>query len=171
MLDVLQGAGLDVIGVGKIFDIFAGKGLKEPLPTSGNADGMAKTDEIERQDFRGLCFVNLVDFDMLYGHRNDAPGYAAAISAFDKWLGGFLPGLKQDDVLIITADHGCDPLTESTDHSREYIPLLVYGSAVKPVDLGVRTSFADIGKTVCDLFGVKNGLAGRSFLREIGGGA
>ncbi len=171
MLDVLQRAGLDVIGVGKIYDIFAGKGLKEPLPTSGNADGMAKTDEIAQQNFHGLCFVNLVDFDMLYGHRNDAPGYAAAISAFDSWLGGFLPKLKQDDVLIVTADHGCDPLTESTDHSREYIPLLVYGSDITPVDLGVRKSFADIGKTVCDLFGVKNDLADRSFKEEIGGGA
>ena len=171
MLDALQGAGLDVIGVGKIYDIFAGKGLRAPMPTSGNADGMAKTDAVAETDFHGLCFVNLVDFDMLYGHRNDAPGYAAALTAFDRWLGGFLPKLRQSDVLIITADHGCDPLTESTDHSREYIPLLVYGKGVKPVNLGVRASFADIGKTVCDLFGARNTLAGTSFLREIGGKA
>ena len=169
MLDALQNAGLDVIGVGKIYDIFAGKGLREPLPTSGNADGMAKTDAIVRTDFHGLCFVNLVDFDMLYGHRNDAPGYAAALTAFDSWLGGFLPQLREDDVLIITADHGCDPLTESTDHSREYIPLLVYGESVTPCNLGVRESYADIGKTVCDLLGVKNDLAGTSFKEEIGG--
>ena len=169
MLDALQAAGLDLIGVGKIYDIFAGKGLRDPMPTSGNADGMAKTNAIAETDFHGLCFVNLVDFDMLYGHRNDAPGYAAALTAFDRWLGGFLPKLQEDDVLIITADHGCDPLTESTDHSREYIPLLVYGSGIKPVNLGVRRSFADIGKTVCDLFGAKNSLAGTSFLREIGG--
>ncbi len=171
MLDALQGAGLDVIGVGKIYDIFAGKGLRAPMPTSGNADGMAKTDAVAETDFHGLCFVNLVDFDMLYGHRNDAPGYAAALTAFDRWLGGFLPKLRQSDVLIITADHGCDPLTESTDHSREYIPLLVYGKGVKPVNLGVRASFADIGKTVCDLFGARNTLAGTSFLGEIGGKA
>ncbi len=170
MLDVLKNAGLDVIGVGKIYDIFAGKGLREPLPTGGNADGMAKTGTIADTDFHGLCFVNLVDFDMLYGHRNDAPGYAAALTAFDRWLGGFLPKLKEDDVLIVTADHGCDPLTESTDHSREYIPLLVYGKDVKAVNLGVRTSFADIGKTVCDLFRAENDLAGTSFLKEIGGG-
>ena len=169
MLDALQGAGLDVIGVGKIYDIFAGKGLREPLPTSGNTDGMEKTDAIAMKDFHGLCFVNLVDFDMLYGHRNDAPGYAAALTAFDRWLGGFLPKLRDDDVLIITADHGCDPLTESTDHSREYIPVLVYGRQVQPCNLGVRTTYADIGKTVCDLLGVANDLAGTSFQEEIGG--
>ena len=169
MLDALQGAGLDVIGVGKIYDIFAGKGLREPLSTSGNADGMEKTDAIAETDFHGLCFVNLVDFDMLYGHRNDAPGYAAALTAFDRWLGGFLLKLRDDDILMITADHGCDPLTESTDHSREYIPLLVYGKQVKPTNLGVRTTYADIGKTVCDLLGVANGLAGTSFQEEIGG--
>lgn len=169
MLDALQGAGLDVIGVGKIYDIFAGKGLREPLPTSGNTDGMEKTDAIAMKGFHGLCFVNLVDFDMLYGHRNDAPGYAAALTAFDRWLGGFLPKLRDDDVLIITADHGCDPLTESTDHSREYIPVLVYGRQVQPCNLGVRTTYADIGKTVCDLLGVANDLAGTSFQEEIGG--
>ena len=169
MLDALQGAGLDVIGVGKIYDIFAGKGLRAPLPTSGNEDGMAKTDAIAETDFHGLCFVNLVDFDMLYGHRNDAPGYAAALTAFDRWLGGFLPKLRDDDILIITADHGCDPLTESTDHSREYIPVLVYGKQVLPHNLGVRRTYADIGKTVCGLFGVKNDLAGISFQQEIGG--
>ena len=169
MLDYLQNAGLDVIGVGKIYDIFAGKGLREPRPTSGNADGMQKTDAIAQTDFHGLCFVNLVDFDMLYGHRNDAPGYARALTDFDRWLGGFFAKLRKDDVLMITADHGCDPLTESTDHSREYIPLLVFGAGVTPCNLGVRTSYADIGKTICSLFGVSNTLPGTSFLSEIGG--
>ena len=169
MLDTLQNAGLDVIGVGKIYDIFAGKGLRAPLPTSGNKDGMEQTIKILSEDFHGLCFVNLVDFDMLYGHRNDAPGYARALTEFDSWLGSFLPKLKDDDLLIITADHGCDPLTESTDHSREFIPLLVYGKQVKPGNLGVRSTYADIGKTICDIFHLKNSLAGTSFLAEIGG--
>ncbi len=168
MLDVLQNAGLDVIGVGKIYDIFAGKGLRSALPTTGNADGMAKTADLLKTDFHGLCFVNLVDFDMLYGHRNDAPGYAQALTEFDRWLGTFLPKLGENDLLMITADHGCDPLTESTDHSREYIPLLVYGKQVQPCNLGIRCTYADIGKTVCEIFGVSNILAGTSFLPEIG---
>ena len=169
MLDVLQNAGLDVIGVGKIYDIFAGKGLRAPLPTTGNNDGMEKTMQLLYKPFHGLCFVNLVDFDMLYGHRNDAPGYARALSEFDRWLGAFLPQMKENDLLMITADHGCDPLTESTDHSREYIPLLVYGKQVRPCNLGTRSTYADIGKTVCDLFGISNTLSGTSFLPEIGG--
>ena len=169
MLDVLQNAGLDVIGVGKIYDIFAGKGLRAPLPTTGNNDGMEKTMQLLYKPFHGLCFVNLVDFDMLYGHRNDAPGYARALSDFDRWLGAFLPQMKENDLLMITADHGCDPLTESTDHSREYIPLLICGSQVHPCNLGTRSTYADIGKTVCDLFGISNTLSGTSFLPEIGG--
>ena len=169
MLDILQNAGLDVIGVGKIYDIFAGKGLRTPLPTTGNNDGMEKTMQLLYKPFHGLCFVNLVDFDMLYGHRNDAPGYARALSEFDRWLGAFLPQMKENDLLMITADHGCDPLTESTDHSREYIPLLVYGKQVRPCNLGTRSTYADIGKTVCDLFGISNTLSGTSFLPEIGG--
>lgn len=169
MLDVLQNAGLDVIGVGKIYDIFAGKGLRAPLPTTGNNDGMEKTMQLLHKTFRGLCFVNLVDFDMLYGHRNDAPGYARALSDFDRWLGAFLPQMKENDLLMMTADHGCDPLTESTDHSREYIPLLVWGSQVRPCNLGTRSTYADIGKTICDLFGIYNTLSGTSFLPEIGG--
>lgn len=169
ILDVLQHADLDVIGIGKIYDIFAGKGLREPLPTQSNADGMRQTDRIAATAFRGLCFVNLVDFDMLYGHRNDAVGYARALNEFDSWLNGFLKKMQADDLLIITADHGCDPLTESTDHSREYIPLLVYGKQVQPCNLGIRTTYADIGKTICDLFYVSNELAGTSFLPEIGG--
>lgn len=163
ILDELSAAGYDVRPVGKIYDIFAGKGVMDAEPTVGNKDGMAKTDAWVERDFTGLCFVNLVDFDMLYGHRNDAVGYARALSEFDAWLGGFLPKLRDDDILFITADHGCDPITPSTDHSREYIPLLVYGKNIKSVDLGTRSSFADIGKTIADIFGVKSKTAGESF--------
>lgn len=167
LLDYLTKSGLDVIPVGKIFDIFAGKGLKKANPTVSNADGMEKTLEFSKTDFHGLCFTNLVDFDMLFGHRNDAPGYAKALMEFDKWLGEFLLTLRDEDILIITADHGCDPLTPSTDHSREYIPLLVLGKHVKPVNLGVRKTYADIGKTVADIFSVNADIAGESFKNEI----
>ncbi len=167
LLDYLSKSGLDVIPVGKIFDIFAGKGLKKANPTVSNADGMEKTLEFSKTDFHGLCFTNLVDFDMLFGHRNDAPGYAKALMEFDKWLGEFLLTLRDEDILIITADHGCDPLTPSTDHSREYIPLLVLGKHVKPVNLGVRKTYADIGKTVADIFSVNADIAGESFKNEI----
>ena len=124
---------------------------------------MAQTRRLVNEDFRGLCFVNLVDFDMLYGHRNDVEGYAAAIAAFDGWLAGLLPHLGADDVLMITADHGCDPATPSTDHSREYTPLLVYGEKIAPVPLGTRESFADIGKTAMELLGANGPIAGESF--------
>lgn len=167
LLDYLSKSGLDVIPVGKIFDIFAGKGLKKANPTVSNADGMEKTLEFSKTDFHGLCFTNLVDFDMLFGHRNDAPGYAKAMMEFDKWLGEFLLTLRDEDILIITADHGCDPITPSTDHSREYIPLLVLGKHVKPVNLGVRKTYADIGKTVADIFSVNADIAGESFKNEI----
>jgi len=142
MLDDISDAGLEVISVGKINDIFAGRGVTESNPTSGNADGMAKTLAIAGRDFRGLCFVNLVDFDSLYGHRNNVQGYADAIMAFDGWLAGFLPTLSPDDMLLITADHGCDPSTPSTDHSRECVPLLLYGCGITPgQDLGVMSGF------------------------------
>lgn len=167
LLDCLSKSGLDVIPIGKIYDIFAGKGLKKANPTVSNADGMEKTLEFSKTDFHGLCFTNLVDFDMVFGHRNDAAGYAKALTEFDSWLGKFLPGLHDDDVLIITADHGCDPLTPSTDHSREYTPLLVLGKKVRPVNLGVRSTYADIGKTIADIFGVQNELAGTSFKNDI----
>ncbi|MGN1418955.1 MAG: phosphopentomutase, partial [Acutalibacteraceae bacterium] len=136
LLDILSKNDFDVLPVGKIYDIFAGKGLKKANPTVSNKDGMRLTSQFAKTDFTGLCFTNLVDFDMLYGHRNDAVGYAKAISEFDSWLGSFLNEMKEDDIVMITADHGCDPLTESTDHSREYIPLLVYGPGVRPVSLG-----------------------------------
>ena len=160
LLDALSDAGLDVIPIGKIYDIFAGKGLKKAHPTTSNADGMAQTKAVFETDFHGLCFTNLVDFDMKFGHRNDAAGYANALMEFDRWLADFLPTLRDTDVLMITADHGCDPGTESTDHSREYIPLLVYGKAIRPQNLGVRSTYADIGKTIAALFGIKNDLAG-----------
>ena len=167
LLDCLSKSGLDVIPVGKIYDIFAGKGLKKAYPTVSNADGMKKTLEFSKTDFRGLCFTNLVDFDMVFGHRNDAAGYAKALTEFDLWHGEFLPSLHDDDILIITADHGCDPLTPSTDHSREYTPLLVLGKKIRPVNLGVRSTYADIGKTIADIFGVQNELAGTSFKNDI----
>ena len=167
-LDLLKESGYDVIGVGKIGDIFAGQGLTESIPTRGNADGMAKTDEVAARDFNGLCFVNLVDFDSSYGHRNDVKGYANALMEFDRWLGGFLSKLGEDDVLIITADHGCDPSTESTDHSRERVPLLIYGNRVRPVHLGTRESFADLGSTVLQMFSVDgSAITGESFWEQI----
>lgn len=167
LLDCLKQNGLDVISVGKIYDIFAGKGITESYPTKNNDDGMKQTSKQLEKDFHGLCFVNLVDFDMIYGHRNDAPGYARALTAFDKWLSGFLPKIGDDDIVMITADHGCDPLTESTDHSREYIPLLVYGKAIMPGNLGTGKTYADIGKTVADLFRINAAVSGESFKNKI----
>lgn len=168
MLDLLKDSGYDVISVGKIYDIFAGKSITESNRTSSNVDGMQKTDAVFERDFNGLCFTNLVDFDMLYGHRNDIAGYANAATEFDKWLGGFLPKLKEDDLLIITADHGCDPKTPSTDHSREYVPMLLYGNRIKPVNLSTRPTFSDISATVLEYFGVeKKDTAGNSFLKEV----
>lgn len=167
MLDLLKGAGRDVIGIGKISDIFAGRGLTQNLGVNrDNADGMTKLDECLGRAFRGLCFVNLVDFDMLYGHRNDADGYASAIAEFDDRLKTVLPRLGKGDLLIITADHGCDPSTPSTDHSREYVPLLLYGKQVLGKNLGTRKTFTDISATVLDLFGLTGG-AGTSFAEEI----
>ena len=167
MLDILKENGFDVIGVGKISDIFSGRGITRSYPTKSNAHGLEVTSALSREDFRGLAFVNLVDFDSAYGHRNDVDGYARAISEFDAWLGGFMEEMRRDDLLIITADHGCDPATESTDHSREYVPLLVYGEGVKPVSLGTRESFADIAASVLDIFGCDEKLDGKSFLGEI----
>ncbi|MBO5954097.1 MAG: phosphopentomutase [Oscillospiraceae bacterium] len=168
LLQAVQEAGLASIAVGKIYDIFAGAGITEHVYTKGNADGMTKTMAYAQQDFHGLCFVNLVDFDMLYGHRRDAAGYARALSEFDRWLGEFLPELGQEDVLIITADHGCDPAyNATTDHTREYVPLLVLGQQVRTVDLGTRKSFADIAATVAELLGIALETPGESFVREI----
>ncbi len=168
-LDVLMKNGFATIGVGKIYDIFAGKGVSETYRTGPNKIGMERSMELLEKDFTGLCFINLVDFDMVYGHRNDAEGYANALSEFDEWLGGFMEKMNDDDILMITADHGCDPATPSTDHSREYIPLLVYGKAVKEgVDLGTRKCYADQSKTILEIFGItESETAGESFWNEI----
>ena len=168
MLDAVKGAGLDCLAVGKIHDIFAGRGDTEYVFNKSNADGMAHTDDFAARRFNGLCFVNLVDFDMTFGHRRDIDGYANALSEFDAWLGTFLPKLGQEDILMITADHGCDPAyTATTDHTREFVPLLVLGKGVKPVNLGTRASFADIAATVTELLGVPFSTPGRSFAGEI----
>ena len=168
MLDLLKDAGRDVIAVGKIFDIFDGEGVTEKIKTTGNTNGIAFTKALQTRDFEGLAFVNLVDFDMLYGHRNDVDGYAKALTEFDCRLGKFLENMRPDDVLIITADHGCDPSTASTDHSREYIPIIVYGDKVKAgVNIGTRPTFADISAFVLDCFGLPALKSGESFLREV----
>ena len=168
MLDYISEAGLDTLSVGKIYDIFAGKGITEHVFTSGNKEGMARTLEYMQKDFEGLCFTNLVDFDMLYGHRRDVDGYAAALTEFDMWLKEAKKSLKDDDILMITADHGCDPsYTLTTDHTREYIPILCYGKKVKEKNLGTMAGFCNIGKTICDYLGAQNDLPGDSFLGEI----
>lgn len=147
MLDVLQAAGYGTIAVGKIYDIFAGRGISEHVYTESNADGMEKTLAYARRDFTGLCFTNLVDFDMLYGHRRNAPGYAQALNAFDAWLPRLLASLGPEDLVLITADHGCDPTyTKTTDHTREYVPLLALGPRVKPGALGIRATYADVAR-------------------------
>lgn len=165
MLDRLSEAGRDVIAVGKIQDIFAGKGITEYTYTTGNEDGIEKTLEYLEQDFEGLCFVNLVDFDSLYGHRRDVDGYARALTYFDSKLPKILGKLREDDILMITADHGCDPTYQATtDHTREYTPFIMYGAKVKPANLGTRDTFADIAATVLDYFELKPGLTGKSML-------
>lgn len=168
MMDALIEGGFATYGVGKIYDIFAGKGIQNTVRIENNVDGMEKTFAYQKEDFTGLCFVNLVDFDMMYGHRNDIDGYAKAASVFDKQLHTFLENMKDEDILMITADHGCDPGFKGTDHSREYVPLLIYGKDIKEnVNLGTRDSFADIAATIQDIFGVKQLTAGRSFKDEI----
>ena len=165
MLDQLKENGKAVISVGKIKDIFAGRGITDFVYTKGNEEGIEKTLSYLDQDFEGLCFVNLVDFDMLYGHRNDVDGYAKALHYFDSKLPEIIGKLREDDVLMITADHGCDPgYKESTDHSREHTPFLMYGAKVTPGNLGTRETFADIGATVLDYFGIKPAFDGTSML-------
>ncbi len=157
MLNSISDAGLDVIGVGKIGDIFAMSGITQTYPTHSNDEGMAKASELLETDFHGLCFVNLVDFDMKYGHRQDAVGYAKALNVFDAWLGTALPALKDDDVLIVTADHGCDPTDQSTDHTREYVPFLMYGKDVPVQNLGTVSGFDHVARTVCKLLQIDRG--------------
>ncbi len=167
LLDTLVENGKTVYAVGKIYDIFAGKGISEYVFTHSNEEGMKKAYEALDKDFNGLCFVNLVDYDMLYGHRQDADGYAKAFAEFDGWLPSFIDRMKDEDVLIITADHGCDPGDNHTDHTREYTPLIIYGKKVKPVNLGTRQTFADIAATVADYLEVPFECDGESFAEMI----
>lgn len=155
LLDDLKNNGYDTIGVGKIGDIFNMKGISESIRTTGNTDGLKKTADLADRDFNGLCFVNLVDFDALYGHRNDVDGYAKAVAEFDDWLGKFIPRLTDEDTLLVTADHGCDPATPSTDHSREYVPLLIYNKRTTTgANLGTKDGFFFIADTVRKIFGL-----------------
>ena len=168
LLDAIKAQGKDCLAVGKIYDIFAGQGATEHVYNKSNADGMEHTLDYARRDFNGLCFVNLVDFDMLYGHRRDVDGYANALTEFDTWLPKLLEQLGEEDLVMITADHGCDPAyTATTDHTREYVPLVIAGPKVKPVDLGTRTSFADIAATVAELLDVPYETPGVSFADRI----
>ena len=168
LLDAIKEAGKASIAVGKIFDIFAGIGTTEHVYNKSNADGLNHAMDYAKRDFEGLCFVNLVDFDMLFGHRRDIDGYAKALTEFDAWLPEFLAQLGDEDLVMITADHGCDPgYTATTDHTREYVPLLVLGKQVKPVDLGTRQSFADIAATVAELLDVSLDTPGQSFADRI----
>ena len=169
ILDALQKNNFATIGVGKIFDIFAGKGISESLGINfDNTDGMKKTFAQAEKNFEGLCFVNLVDFDMKFGHRRDVDGYANALTTFDLELGEFLGKMKSDDVLMITADHGCDPAAPGTDHTREYVPLLVYGQKIKSaVNLGTLPTFATIAATIAEIFSVEFKTQGQSFLNEV----
>ncbi len=168
VLDAMKDSGFDVLGIGKISDIFAGVGVTEAFITHGNAEGMNVTAELADRDFNGLCFVNLVDFDSIYGHRNNAEGYAEALNEFDRFLPSFKEKLREDDMLIITADHGCDPGDISTDHTREYVPLLVYGNRIPSVSLGTRKGFYDVAATLSELFGLDYKCGGRSFSEELG---
>ena len=168
ILDVLKEKGYATIGVGKIYDIFAGKGISETYPNEGNTKNMERTLALLEKDFEGLCFVNLVDFDMIYGHRNDIPGYVRALNEVDVQIGEFMEKMKPEDLLIITADHGCDPGFKGTDHSREYTPCLCFGERLKKnVNMGIRGSFADISMTIAEYFGIDYEGDGESFLKLI----
>jgi phosphopentomutase len=166
LLDRLEERGVEVYGVGKIFDIFLGRGIRESVKTKNNADGMVKIIEAMNSLDRGLIFVNLVDFDQQYGHRNDIEGYGAALEQLDAWLPQFETALREGDIAIFTADHGCDPTTPGTDHTREYVPLVVFGPKVRAVNLGLRGSLSDIGQSVAANFGASIE-HGASFLEEI----
>jgi phosphopentomutase len=166
LLDQLAAHGVEVSSVGKIFDVFLGRGIRDSEKTKGNADGMAKTLEAMDAHESGLIFVNLVDFDQNYGHRNDVEGYARALEEVDAWLPAFEAKLRDDDLAILTADHGCDPTTPSTDHSREYVPVLTYGKNARAGALGVRATLSDLGQTVAENFGVKI-VQGESFLEKL----
>ncbi len=167
MLDMLSERGLQVIAVGKIRDIFAGKGITEAVYTSGNEEGIRRTLEYLDKDFEGLCFINLVDYDMLYGHRRDVDGYAGALSYFDGKLPKIMEKMRPEDILMLTADHGCDPAYQkTTDHTREYTPFIMYGRDIAPKNLGTRKTFADIAATVVQYFGIEPAFAGESMLES-----
>lgn len=169
LLDRVVKKGYEVIGIGKIGDIFAHRGLTQEVHTSDNDEGISSTIEwIKKEEVKGIIFTNLIDFDMKYGHRNDPKGYAEALEAFDKRLPEVISALKEKDIIIITADHGCDPTTPSTDHSREYVPLLVYGKRLRrPKSLGIRKSFADVGATVAEALLIPGFDEGESFFTEL----
>jgi phosphopentomutase len=171
ILDIMKQNGFQVFGIGKIEDLFAGKGLTEAIHTKSNKDGVDKLIQTMREKFSGLLFINLIDFDMLWGHRNDIFGFARGLEEFDQRLPEILHLLKEDDILFITADHGCDPTTPSTDHSREYVPLLVFGDKLKQgINLGERESFCDIAQTLEEIFSLKGIKNGKSFWKDIYGG-
>lgn len=164
VLDALTEQGKDVYAIGKIYDIFAGKGVSEKVFTHSNTEGMELSLAALDKDFDGLCFINLVDFDMLYGHRQDIDGYANAFAEFDRWLPSFIEGMRDDDVLIITADHGCDPGDHHTDHTREYVPCIIYGKNITPANLGTRSTYSDIAATVADYLGIDYTCQGESMI-------
>jgi len=170
VLDLLKAKGLEVVGIGKIEDLFGGRGVTSAIHTESNADGVEKTVEAMKSVKKGLIFTTLVDFDTLWGHRNDPRGFAEGLEEFDIMLPLILDSLKENDMLILTADHGCDPTTPSTDHSREYVPLLVYGKRLsRDVNLGTRETIADLGQTVAEIFGLPGLKVGKSFLKEVAG--
>jgi phosphopentomutase len=164
VLDALVEQGKDVYAIGKIYDIFAGKGVSEKVFTHSNTEGMQLSLEALDKDFDGLCFINLVDFDMLYGHRQDIDGYANAFAEFDRWLPSFTGGMRDDDILIITADHGCDPGDHHTDHTREYVPCIIYGKNVVPANLGTRSTYSDIAATIAHYLGIDYTCPGESMI-------
>lgn len=167
LLDILKAQGFDTVCIGKIGDIFAGHGVTESTRTASNDDGMDKLLETQKKDFTGLCFVNLVDFDSSYGHRRNPEGYADALMRFDSRIKPFISDMREDDVLIITADHGCDPMFSGTDHTRENIPVLACGAHIKPCDLGTLDTYSDIAASVCDMLSAKYSLCGNSFFGRI----
>jgi phosphopentomutase len=164
LVERLHARRVEVVSVGKVSDMFAGRGFSRTVRTAGNRDGMQKLSGLQKSFREGLVFANLVDFDTLYGHRNDTRGFREALEEFDGWLGGFAEGLREGDYLIVTADHGLDPTTPSTDHSREYVPVVFCGPEVRPRDLGIREGFWDVGRTVADIFGVVEFTRGKGFL-------
>lgn len=167
VLDSIVQAGMEVVGVGKIENIFANEGITHSYKTADNMDGVEKIIYCLTRRFKGLIFANLVEFDMLYGHRNDAMGFAGALEAFDSRLPELLSAMSEDDLLVITSDHGCDPTMPGTDHTREYVPLLIYGEQVRVCDIGTRETFADLAATIAELLNVSPPVAGRSFARLI----